>query len=110
MITTLDLYRSGNGTWPEVDKIRSVDVAIFANRNVSEIWIKADRRGISMSSAPKSSWKHVWRLPSGSPYDHKLLLWEDTPGHWVFAAASDMRGSFYLRLLRDVGVRFEKVR
>jgi hypothetical protein len=92
--TPVDLYRCGNASSPNLDRVRTsgpdrdVDSHVDASGTT---WVEANGKGVSTVTAPDQSWRgKPWRLPAGSPYPDELLVWLDEPGHYAWAPAKDM--------------------
>jgi hypothetical protein len=109
--THIELYRSGNSSVAQLDKVRPKDVDMQVARN-GDVWV------LALNGKGVSTWDHIdptwngkpWRLPAGSLYnDHLLLLWNDSPGHWTWAPAHDMLIHEYVSCLAQVSARFVKV-
>lgn len=111
--TPEDLYRSGNATSPNLDRVRITgpdrDVDHYADQS-GQVWVEANGKGVSTSTAPDPSWRgRPWRLPAGSSYPDELLVWPDEPGHYAWVPARDMRLEDYKAALALAGKGFVKV-
>lgn len=109
--TSVDLYRSGNAISANLDKVRQpkdVDIGIDHQGNLLALAING--KGVSTWDQANPRWRVAWHLPAGSYYDDQLLLvWEDNPGHWMWAPAADMIFGDYIATLRQVNGLFVKV-
>jgi len=93
-MTPVDLYRSGNSTSPNLDRVRITghdpDVDTYTGA-AGKIVVEANGKGVSTATAPDPDWSGTpWRLPKGSPYPDTLFVWSDEPGHYLWAPAADM--------------------
>lgn len=106
--TSIDLYRSGNASGAQLDKVRNSDVDTGIDQNGDTLVLALNGKGVSTWDKPDPTWSgKPWRLPTGSPYnDHLLLVWEDEPGHWTWAPAHDMIFGDYQAALSQVSVMF----
>jgi hypothetical protein len=105
-VTPVELYRSGNSGSPKLDNVRIVgavrDVDTFADA-ANTVWVLANGKGVSSSDAIDPTWTgKPWRLPLGSPFPDELLLWEDSPGHYVWEPAMNMPLANYASFLASV--------
>jgi hypothetical protein len=110
-VTPVDLYRSGNSTSPNLDRVRTTgpdrDVDSYVHQGST--WIEANGKGVSTEVAPNPSWRgRPWRLPAGSRYPDELLVWPDEPGHYSWAPAKDMTLEDYKAALLLAGKGFLK--
>jgi hypothetical protein len=108
--TSIDLYRSGNASGAQLDKVRISEVDTRTDPN-GDTWVLAiNGKGVSTWDSLDPTWRgKPWRLPASSPYDdHLLLVWEDEPGHWTWAPAHDMILGDYQVALSQVSVLFVK--
>ena len=94
--TPIDLYRMGNASGPQMDKIRlkEPDPDIDHETRVSGIvWVRANSGGVSTWETPKAGLRgKAWRIPAGTAFSDRLRLWSDLPaeGHWVWEPMQDM--------------------
>jgi hypothetical protein len=112
--TSLDLFRSGNTTTARLDRVRingpNSDVDTYVDTGTGATWVQANGKGISTQDAVDPSWTGTpWRLPAGAAYPSHLLLWNDNPGHWLWAPEHDMPLTTYEDALRVVNALFVKV-
>lgn len=111
-----DLYRSGNATTAQMDKIRTkdtpnvkrIDVDTYVKDGV--VWVKANNKGIStQSTKPPATEKNWWVAPKGTAYSDKLKLHNDHTDHYMWVPKSDMPLSEYDKLMKQVNVKFTKI-
>lgn len=108
-VTSIDLYRSGNSTSARLNKIRPKDVDIYSDGS-GNIWVKANGKGVSTESFADPGWSgKPWKLHQGHIYSSDLNVWEDSPGHWLWAPARDMLMSDYEAALTQSNGQFVKV-
>jgi hypothetical protein len=86
--TSVDLFRSGNATSARLAHVRikiadpDVDIDIDAS---GDVWVLANGKGVSTWDSADPGWSgKPWRLPAGSAYSDQLVVWCDSPGHWVW--------------------------
>ncbi len=109
-LTPVDLFRSGNAGGPRLTLVRPVDVDTYAVAETGMMWVRANGRGMSTWDAVDPTWRgKPWRLAAGSPYPDDLLLWNDMPGHWVWAALQDITLSDYISALEELSALFVRV-
>jgi hypothetical protein len=102
-VTAVDLFRSGNATSPRLGHVRITgavpDVDIVTDA-MGDVWVLANGKGVSTWDAPDPGWRgKPWLLPSGSPYSNKLVVWCDSPEHWLWQPANTMLLSKFIALL-----------
>lgn len=102
-VTAVDLFRSGNATSARLSHVRikvaDPDVDIHTDAS-GDVWVLANGKGVSTWDAVDPGWSgKPWKLPVGSPYSDQLVVWCDSPGHWVWEPAQTMRLSDYQALL-----------
>ena len=90
-ITSVDLYRSGNSSSPNLDRVRITgpdrDVDTYVDA-VGTTWVEANGKGVSTEDASNPAWRGTpWRLQAHSPYPDTLVVWEDEPHHYAWAPA-----------------------
>ena len=109
-LTPVDLFRSGNSGGPRLTPVRPVDVDTYVIVETETTWVRANGRGVSTWDTVDPAWRgKPWRLPAGSPYPDELLLWNDMPGHWVWAALQDITLSRYLGALEELSALFVRM-
>jgi len=111
-VTTVDLYRSGNGRHANLQNVRPPrDADLFLDPGTGEMWVLSYRgKGASTSEAADPTWTgKPYRLPANSPYPDSLRLWKDAPGHWLWAPAQLMLFRDYLAALTTVTSLFQPV-
>ena len=111
--TPEDLYRNGNATSPNLDRVRITgpDRDVDSHTDASgTVWVEANGKGISTRVAPDPTWRgKPWRLPTGSHYPDELVVWLDEPGHYAWAPAKDMTLQDYKAALLLASKSFVKV-
>jgi hypothetical protein len=111
--TVVELFRSGNATSARLSHVRTniadPDVDTYADTS-GAIWVAANGKGVSTWDAIDPGWSgKPWRLPVGSPYSNRLLVWEDSPGHWVWEPSDPMPLLEFVTLLDAAGQHFVPV-
>jgi hypothetical protein len=110
--TPIELFRSGNSSSARLDNVRinvaNPDVDIFADAT-GTIWIKANGKGVSTWDAADPNWRKAWCLPAGSSISDHLLVWQDSPGHWVWEPMTNMPLAHYLADLASASAQFVPV-
>ena len=111
-ITPVDLYRSGNSSSPNLDRVRITgpdrDVDAYED-SAGNTWVEANGKGVSTEDAPNPNWRGTpWRLPEKSPYPDVLVVWSDEPNHYLWAPAKDMMLEDYKAALALAGKGFSK--
>jgi hypothetical protein len=108
-VTTVDLYRSGNASGPCMHKVRLAplpDVDHYTDVH-GHVWVKAGTGGISTFETPAPNWRgKAWRLRAGATHPASLRVWSDSPGHWLWEPANDMRLSDFCRDLESMNALF----
>ena len=105
--TSVDLYRWGHATSPQLANIRPYELGTF-QRN-GQMWVEHDSGGISMYSTQTPGKKNVWRLPRGSSHSSRLRIVNDKGDHWLIEPAVDMPLEEFKSLLRSLEQGFQKV-
>ncbi len=113
-ITLLDLFRSGNASSAGLDRVRIIgqdpDVTTYVDPATGATFVQADGKGVSTWDAPGTSWTgKTWVLPKGSSYPDTLIVWNDDPNHWTWAAAADMSFADYQAALATANALFVKI-
>lgn len=113
-LTTVDLFRSGNGGSPCLDRPRTwphpdPDLEIYIEPS-GDVYVKPNSGGMSSSETVDPIWTgKVWKLPAGSSYSDLLTLVDDGHGHWSWEPSANMKLSDYKLLLADLHPKFFKV-
>lgn len=113
-VTQFDLYRSGNASSARLPAVRiggsDPDVDVYVDPTTGVEWVRANGKGSSTSDVIDPGWTgRIWRLPPGSVYPDTLELWEDDPGHWLWAPKHDMPLAEYIAALGVVNALFVRV-
>lgn len=110
-ITPVDLFRKGNATSPQMDKVRprlsddSGDIELFTQ--AGETWVRANSGGISTSSKRKGDAKW-WKLVQGYAYDNGLRVWNDHGNHYSWEPVEDMPLERFKALLAAVNPELKR--
>jgi hypothetical protein len=114
-VTTLDLYRSGNASGAQLDKVRLSPPALdpdidHVTDSHGNVVVKSGDGGISSSETISALWTgKPWWLPVGAIYPDELELYPDGDGHWLWRPANDMALARYVHALQVVNRQFKPV-
>jgi hypothetical protein len=88
-LTTVDLFRLGNASGPQMENVRPKDITHFTRNGV--VWVKAGQGGISTFSTPPAKYSgRIWKLDAGYDHGTLLLVWNDHAQHWSWEPVADM--------------------
>jgi hypothetical protein len=71
--------------------------------------VRAGAGGVSIFASPKPWGGIWWRLPAGTIYSDRLVVYNDHGDHWVCKPARDMEFDNYVALLTTLSREFRRV-
>lgn len=104
--TPVDLYRSGNTTSPRMDNVRVQDITQITVANV--VYVKSASGGISTSTTATGVSPTVWKIPKGTSFPDTIKLNNDSPGHYAWEPASQMKLADFTSLMSALNAKFVK--
>ena len=104
MLTSVNLYRSGNAGGPRMTNVRPQDIIVRVYNHVE--WVDPGTGGISTFSAAAGLGQPVWRLNSPYNYNAQLVVVNDRGNHYTWAPAISMTKENFISLLAAVNPAF----
>jgi hypothetical protein len=104
--TPVDLYRSGNTTSPRMDNVRVQDITQVTINNV--VYVKSASGGISTSTTTTNLSTTVWKIPKGTSFPDTIKLNNDSPGHYAWEPAAQMKLADFTSLMTGLNAKFVK--
>jgi hypothetical protein len=104
--TPVDLYRSGNTTSPRMDNVRVQDITQITVNNV--VYVKSASGGISTSTTATNLSPTVWKIPKGTSFPDTIKLNNDSPGHYAWEPAGQMKLVDFTSLMSSLNAKFVK--